>query len=172
MAHVLHRTTGELRESVNTPDYSPAEWLINPDLAAVTKVPRKFWKVVGDAVEVMTANEQAEVFAAELLAAKLARADAITAEALRLFEARYPLWSQTMFLGIQVSAIAAGRINQAIYCGAVTQFAGAALAAATVAHAEIGTAETVEDVATVTLLQEWLALDPKASVLTASQIED
>jgi len=30
MANVLNRTTFEYRESVNTPDYSPADWIINP----------------------------------------------------------------------------------------------------------------------------------------------
>lgn len=172
MAHVLHRTTGEFRESVNTPDYSAEQWLVNPDLSAVAGVPRKFWKVVGGSVVAMTLEEQAIVLGVELAAAKARRAEEITNEALTAFQARYPLWSQTMFLGIQIAAIAAGRVNQATYCGAVTQFAGVALGAAAAAHALIAAAETEEEANAVVLGSDWLASDPQASVLVASQIED
>lgn len=37
MAAVLNKQTLEYLESVNTPDYHPADWIINPDLSALTK---------------------------------------------------------------------------------------------------------------------------------------
>lgn len=172
MATVIHRITGELLESVNTPDYSAEQWLVNPDLSAVADVPRKFWKVVGEAVVGMDDTEQLAVLTAEVTAAKVRRAEEITAQALAAFQARYPLWSQTLFLGIQVAAIAAGRVNQAIYCAQVTQFAGAALQAAAVAHAAIAAADSLEAVAAVTLSLEWLSADPQTSVIVASQMGD
>lgn len=71
MATVLHRTTLELIESAHTPDYDPADWLVNPDLSAVAGLPRRYWKVVGDDVLPMDASEMAQVDAeiADLAAA-------------------------------------------------------------------------------------------------------
>jgi hypothetical protein len=56
MANVIHRTTGEYRLSVNTPEYDPAVWLINPQLPA--GVPQKYWKVDGDRVVEMSDSEK------------------------------------------------------------------------------------------------------------------
>lgn len=50
MANVLNRTTKEYQISVNTPDYDPSEWIINPDLSAVEDVPSEYWVVTGDTV--------------------------------------------------------------------------------------------------------------------------
>ncbi len=61
VSSVIHRSTGEFRPSVNTPDYSPLEWIINPDLSNVSKVPQKYWKVVGEAVVEMTSSEKTTV---------------------------------------------------------------------------------------------------------------
>ncbi|GAI73648.1 unnamed protein product [marine sediment metagenome] len=53
MSDVLHRTTKEQRFSVNTPDYSVVDWIINPDLSGVTGVPKKYWLITGDVVSEM-----------------------------------------------------------------------------------------------------------------------
>lgn len=66
MADVLHRTTLEHRRSVNTPDYDPKDWLVNPDLSAVKNVPRQYWTVDGDRVIEMDAAGKAAVDSAEL----------------------------------------------------------------------------------------------------------
>jgi hypothetical protein len=58
MADVLHRTTKELRFSVNTPDYSEEEWIVNPDLSALTEVPVEYWKIDSDSVSEMTQEEK------------------------------------------------------------------------------------------------------------------
>jgi hypothetical protein len=50
MANVLNRTTNEYLLSVNTPDYDPASWIINPDLSAVLGVPSAYWVITGDVV--------------------------------------------------------------------------------------------------------------------------
>lgn len=60
MADVLNRTTKQFLRSVNTPEYDPADWIVNPDLAAVAGVHRKYWKIDGDTVlEMSTAEKQA-----------------------------------------------------------------------------------------------------------------
>ena len=61
MADVLNRLTKQLLLSVNTPDYPPADWIINPDLSPVAGVPWRYWKIVGDSVVEMTDEEKAIV---------------------------------------------------------------------------------------------------------------
>ena len=58
MASALHRTTKQYLESVNTPDYDVADWIINPDLAAVDGISTKYWKITGDSVSEMTPEEK------------------------------------------------------------------------------------------------------------------
>lgn len=59
MGWVVHRTTIEYIASVNTPDYSPAIWIINPDLSLLLDiVPWKYWKVSGDSVLEMSQAEK------------------------------------------------------------------------------------------------------------------
>jgi len=72
MANVVNRTAVPLQilYSVNTPDYDPADWIINPDLSILDTVPLKYCKVSGDLIVEMTAAEKAAVDAAELDAAK------------------------------------------------------------------------------------------------------
>jgi hypothetical protein len=62
MSNAFNKLTGELRESVNTPDYDPAEWVINPDLSAVDGIPLRYLKLgPDDTVVEMSASEQAAV---------------------------------------------------------------------------------------------------------------
>ena len=65
MANVINRTTCEYLESVNTPDFSVLDWIINPDLSAVSGVPMKYWKCSGDSVVEMSQAEKDTVDAAE-----------------------------------------------------------------------------------------------------------
>lgn len=101
MAHVVHRITGEYRESVHTPDYSRDEWLINPDLP---KVEQSLWVVEEDAVRTKTVQElSADTTAREVrdregeILARLATLDAVVTRAVedmydeqRLSPTRYP----------------------------------------------------------------------------------
>lgn len=64
MADVLHRTTRRYLKSVNTPDYPPADYIINPDMTAVQGFHWRYWKINGDAVALMTQAERDAVDAA------------------------------------------------------------------------------------------------------------
>lgn len=66
MARFLNRRTLEYRRRGHTPDFSPADWIINPDLSAVAGVPRKYWTIDGDRVLEMSAEQKAHVDAIEL----------------------------------------------------------------------------------------------------------
>ena len=66
MADVINRTPAPngvyvYRQSVNTPDFPPAAWLVNPDLSSVRTFPTRHWKVVGETVVRMSAAERADV---------------------------------------------------------------------------------------------------------------
>ena len=57
MANVLNRNTGlvapygkDYRTSVNSPDFSVSEWIINPDLSAVQGFDTIYWDISGDNV--------------------------------------------------------------------------------------------------------------------------
>lgn len=65
MADVMHKVTKQLLRSVNTPDYPPEEWVINPDLTVLLTVPLKYTKFDAEfhLVE-MDAEEKASVDAA------------------------------------------------------------------------------------------------------------
>lgn len=80
MANVLNRKTLEFHESVNTPEYPPDQWLINPDLSAVAGLPTWQWVVDGDSVRPPTVDELAAMETSRLLAAKAERIAAIDAK--------------------------------------------------------------------------------------------
>lgn len=76
MAAVLHRTTKQYLPSVNTPDYSPAQWIINPDLSLVAGFPSIYWVITGDNVTLMDQAARDAVDAALLEAQR----DAVVAQ--------------------------------------------------------------------------------------------
>lgn len=64
MADVFNRTTGQYLKSVNTPDFDVADWIINPDLSAVTGQPVKYWIIdppASDTIRLATAGEQTTI---------------------------------------------------------------------------------------------------------------
>jgi len=73
MATVLHRISKDVLYSVNTPDYSDVDWIINPDLVLVYGVPKKYWKITGDVVSEMNQSEKDIVDAALLPQTKIDR---------------------------------------------------------------------------------------------------
>lgn len=66
MADVLNRTTKQYLQSVNTPNFSVVDWIINPDLSLV--LPQEpnsiYWNITGDVVTEMSPAEKAVVNAA------------------------------------------------------------------------------------------------------------
>ena len=55
MSNVLNKHTKQYLRSVNTPDFSPDEWLINPILP---NCDQKFWLIEGDTIREMTQEEK------------------------------------------------------------------------------------------------------------------
>ena len=89
MSDVLNRSTLELLRSVNTPDYPEAQWVINPDLSPVAGVPKKYWKLVGDVLQPMSAVERAPIDASDLSLLKQAARQGIITDAQTTIDAAY-----------------------------------------------------------------------------------
>lgn len=58
MANVIERSTMQFLPSVNTPDYPEKDYLISPDLSAVSGVPQKYWTIIDEKVVPLTKEEQ------------------------------------------------------------------------------------------------------------------
>ena len=57
MANVLNRFTLEYVTSVDTSNYSPEVWVINPDLSAVENIDKRQWVIEGNIVRHMNSEE-------------------------------------------------------------------------------------------------------------------
>lgn len=76
MAAVINRITKELKLSVNTPDYPPESWIINPDLSKVKGFDQKYWKIDADNVVLASESERSVIDLGEEEARKTAVVDA------------------------------------------------------------------------------------------------
>ena len=68
MANVVNRVTKQYIRSVNTPDYSDFDWIINPDMGAAVGFSSKYWIITGDNITLMDQAARDVVDAAELSA--------------------------------------------------------------------------------------------------------
>ena len=81
MSDVLHRTTAELRRSVHTPEYAPAEWIINPrDPEALALIPQRYRVIVGDDWREMDQGEKDAADAAIAAARRAAQKESAKTE--------------------------------------------------------------------------------------------
>jgi hypothetical protein len=68
MGAVLNRSTMQYIEFVNTPDYDPTTWVINPDLSPVTGIDSKFWVINSDdTIREMTSDEEDTAYLASAI---------------------------------------------------------------------------------------------------------
>lgn len=56
MSTVVNKRSFEVIEHANTPEYDPAEWLINPDLSRVRGVDKKYWYIKDGQLHEMDAD--------------------------------------------------------------------------------------------------------------------
>lgn len=95
MADLINRTERDddyklLRKySVNTPDYSTDDWIVNPDLSSVAGVPEYYWKASGDSIVEMESGEKTTADSTRLSNAKAARRAYLAERAYGVIEERY-----------------------------------------------------------------------------------
>ncbi len=80
MMNVLNRTTLEYIKSANEAIYPTASWIHDPDMSSVSGVPSRYWKIVGDAVQEMTAAEKDSNHLTTVQQEKMAEIDVHTTE--------------------------------------------------------------------------------------------
>jgi hypothetical protein len=110
VATVVNRTTFQIIDSVNTPDYDPLFWLINPpglDILLSTAVPVRYWKVVGDDLAEMTQPEKdvVDTNAASVAAMISALQDQIDNDVSNYVLTRYTVTQQISFTKIFADGI-------------------------------------------------------------------
>lgn len=173
MGDMLNRTTLQSLTSVNTPDYDEAEWLVNPDLSALDGVPRKYWKVVGDAVVEMDATEKESVDAVELLVAKLEKVYAMK-DTLTAYVARhYDEGTQRTMIAYLAEAAGDGKPNRRNYIKTSLDWVQTCIVHFYMKKGEVEAATTAASVDAVALaLAAFDATDPGITVSGALAITD
>lgn len=108
MSNVVNRETNQYLTEVNTPDFDPLEWIINPDLSLVKNSPQKYWKVSGESVVLMTAEEQDAVNAADLVVSKKIAINALDAQVRDYVDALYSPLMLVIVSGLYAEALGGG----------------------------------------------------------------
>jgi hypothetical protein len=165
MAAVLNRTTKQLLSSVNTPDYSTTDWIINPNLSGVMGVPVEYWKITGDVVSEMDQAEKDAVDAILIVGEKDTKIDAFYYEATRIVEDRYAASVMSGFCALLSDAIGAGLMNRAAYIYTLLNWGLVVRQAWENKAAEINSKTTRTDVAAVTWdTSALIAADPHVTL--------
>ena len=169
MSDVLHRQTLEYRKSVNTPEYDPADWLINPTLP---DCPQELWEVSGDEVVEMSPADQAIFYAQKLEDAKTSKKADLrdTVYAALALEGYDPL---ILIYASEIKNEAAinGDLERASYVGQLRTWIDEGVDLLDTAYEQTDNATTPEQVEAVSVdLNGWLSSNPKISTRTARQI--
>ena len=162
MATVVDRETGEVHVSVNTPDYPPEDYLINP---VIPSAPSYHWQlpIVGNEILL---KPTAEILAAE----KTRRKDELAAEYKAALDQCYTPTQQLKFVAL--IATAGNNLERLTYVsqGLIWEDQGESVCLFP-AQDQVDAATTIEEVHAVTLdTGVWLATDPNISVRTAGEI--
>ena len=183
MANVINRTTrdsaGALLQafSVNTPDYSTDDWVINPDLSGVSGVEKYYWKVTGappgGAVEEMDAGEKTAVDATRLAAAKIVKKESLRQAMTTYFATRYELTDQNWFQNLYMEAFQSGKTNRRTYIGTWLTWLEGCIAHVRTKIIAVNDATTLAEVAAVALnTTAMTAADPDITLAGILAIPD
>tara|TARA_R100000655_G_scaffold68985_2_gene107221 strand:- start:201 stop:710 length:510 start_codon:yes stop_codon:yes gene_type:complete len=166
MSDVIHRTTLEYRQSVNTPEYSSEEWIINPVLP---DCPPELWEVSGDEVIEMSQSDQAIYYSQRLATAKeTKRAETRDYLYASLAAEGYDPFIFCYASDIKHDAKSVGKTEQAEYIGQLRNWIDVGVDILTDTWQEIDAAQTEQSVEAVTIdLGDWLADNPQVSTVTA-----
>ena len=169
MSDVIHRTTLEYRQSVNTPDYDAAQWIINPELP---DCPQELWEVSGDEVVEMSQSDQAIYYAQKLQDAKTAKKgelrDTLYAA---LQQVGYDPFLLVYATDIKNEAAINGDLERASYVGQLRTWIDEGVDILDLAWASIDTCGTEQEVEAVNIdLDNWLASNPQISTRTAREL--
>ena len=169
MSDVIHRTTLEYRQSVNTPDYDATEWIINPELP---DCPQELWEISGDEVVEMSQSDQAIYYAQKLQEAKTAKKGEVRDI---LYEALQDLGYDPFLLiyatDIKSEATINGDLERASYVNQLRTWIDEGVDILDSVWQLIDNSGTEQGVNVVTIdLGNWLASNPQISTRTAREL--
>lgn len=182
MGNVISRTQRDAEgallqhNSVNTPQFSTDDWLINPDLSGVAGVAKYYWKVTGTppggSVVEMDAGEKAAVDATRLTNAKTLRVSRLQDETDEYVGARYPNSGAAILEASYIEAVR-DRPNRASYIRPWIEWRRQVADDLKAKQDAVASAATVAEVEAIVLDTATLdAADPGITVNAAMAVAD
>jgi hypothetical protein len=170
MGDVLNRTTKEFLKSVNTPDYDPADWIVNPDLKDVSGVDSKYWVIEGDAVRSM---DNAEKVTNLLPAAMMQKYKALDADIAAYLGKHYDNEAKQSLLASWIEGVDKKYLNRIALIGSVWEWVQKSISVYKVAANAIFAATSFSELDAVTWdFSQFDASDPVVSVVTVQETLD
>lgn len=166
MSDVIHRTTLEYRQSVNTPEYSTEAWIVNPELPDCDPA---LWEISGDEVVEMSQPDQLVYYAGRLAQAKQDK-KAETREHLyeSLAQEGYDPFIFCYASDIKSEAAILGELQKVEYVGQLRTWIDTGVDVLGATWAEVDAATSEQEVESVTIdLAAWIADNPQVSTVTA-----
>ena len=169
MATVVNKQTLEVLESVNTPEYDPSEWLINP---SIPDAPKRHWKVSGDSLVLKNASEINSADAEYLTLIKEDRKRVFKDHLGDGLQSKYSTDEKLSLLLILQLAIASGNTARVNYLNQLSSWIDQGQQLLYAAQDNIDSATSVDEVESMELnLDAWLGADPQVVIRTAKGIE-
>ena len=169
MATVVNKQTLDVLESVNTPEFDPSEWLINP---SIPDAPKRHWKVSGDSLVLKNASERNSADAEYLALLKEDRKRMFREHLGEALESKYNTDEKLSLLLILQLAIASGNTARVNYLNQLSEWIDQGQEVLYAAQDNVDSATNIDEVESMELnLDAWLAADPQVVIRTAKGIE-
>ena len=165
MSIVVHKITLQVKYSVNTPEYDPTEWLIDPD---IPDAPKRYWIVEGDDLREATEEEKGPIDVEYLAQQKEQRIQELREQYNEALDSRYA--TRTLLYASYLLTKAMASMDEGVveYLGGLAQWIEDGDVLVETAEGLVASSETPEDAQSVSLtLTSWLNADPKVSTRTA-----
>ena len=166
---VVNKQTFEIKRSVNTSEYSPTDWLINP---TIPQAPKRYWEVVGGNLELKNLQDRILADAAHLEEYKLQKMEALEDEFMYALGDRYKPNRREILSLYLALAVATGKTNRAAYIRPLLDWIEAGTVQLFAAQDAVQGANSTEFVDGVGQnINGWLASDPQVSIRTARGLD-
>ena len=170
MADVINRNTGEVKRSVDTPDYDPADWLVvdRSTTETLEALPQRYRVVDGDTAREATAAEKDTIDQPLLDDFKAQKIRDIQQQAAGLMSSAYTTEEQLAALMLMAQAQRIGRPTQRDGLAPLFDFSEELTARVATAKAEIAAATTKAEIDAVSLDTSGLSA-PSVDVASLAQ---
>jgi len=168
MSIVAHRITLIVLYSVDTPEYDPSEWLINP---TIPDAPKRYWIVDGDDLREATEEEKGPIDVEYVAQQKESRIQELREQYNEALDSRYETRTLLYASYLLTKAMASMNDEAVDYLASLAQWVEDGDVLVEAAEELIESSTTAEDVQAVSLtLTSWLDADPKVSTRAARKL--